>query len=440
MVIRKFYSNFKPGRSFLASFFLVISLSFLLISCASYTTQTKKMRQLFRGGSTNEALAALDESDLASAKQSRFLYLVERATLLDQLGQKALAHKHWEEAFRLSEKLYTTSISKEVATYIINDAMQDYRGEDYERVFVPLMKSLSYLDSRKKQKARVEARRVNLLLKEINGSYDNKKNRYSEDAFAMYLSGLILEANGDLDNALVSYKKSLDSYEGAFGIFSEGPPQSLVGQYLKLANQLGRKGVVKKITKDYPQISKKTKKNAVSSKTATVIVTHQVGFIPMKRQSEFVFSVGSQIVRASFPVIRPTSYGSWFGSPSVKIGKKIYQSELATDLGQIAAKTLEDQRGRMILKHGARLLAKGQIAEQARQNYGEAAGLLVNVFNLFTETADTRSWTTLPERIYLTKFQLKPGKHTIQTSTEGDLKNLSLNVKAGQTIFLNHRP
>ena len=425
------------GRSQLASFFILVFLSSFFWGCASYTTQTKKMRQMFRGNDYAEALAALDESELAKQSQSKFLFLVERATLLDRMGQRTLAQKFWEDAFKLSERLYTKSISKEVATYLINDSFQDYRGEDYERVFVPLMKAMSYLGVQKKSEAGVEARRMNQLLKQINSEYEGNKNSYREDGYAYYLSGLILKDRGDKDNALVAFRKAIKAFEGPFGKFSEGTPNGLVEETYFLAVDLGRSNVKEKLVKDFPFLKKQTKKD--KPKSSLLIVSHQVGMIPMKRQSEFVFRVGSQVVRASFPVIRPNSYGKWFVKPKVSIGSKTFKSELVSDLSEIASQTLEDQRGRMILKHGARLLAKGQIAEQARQNYGEAAGLLVNVFNLFTETADTRSWTTLPERIYVTRARIRPGKYKVQINTDGKIKEVSLNLKPGKTTFVNHR-
>ena len=58
----------------------------------------------------------------------------------------------------------------------------------------------------------------------------------------------------------------------------------------------------------------------------------------------------------------------------MKIEDKLFLAEPAQNYDYIAEKTLEDRRGRMILKAGARLLLKGQMVQQTREKYGELAG------------------------------------------------------------------
>ena len=77
-------------------------------------------------------------------------------------------------------------------------------------------------------KARVEARRINTRLNEINSQY-KKKNRYAEDAFGRYLAGLIYEARGEYDSAIVDYRKALQTYQGTYTkLFRTNAPKSLI--------------------------------------------------------------------------------------------------------------------------------------------------------------------------------------------------------------------
>ena len=145
--------------------------------------------------------------------------------------------------------------------------------------------------------------------------------------------------------------------------------------------------------------------------------------------------MGDQIVRFSFPVIYPRrSYR--FARTGVKIKRKLALAETAQNYDYIAEKTLEDRRARMLLKAGARLLLKGQMVQQTREKYGEFAGLVANVVAVATETADTRSWLTLPSVISVTRVALKPGSHELKIFTDGRLDLEEIKLRRGEVKIL----
>ena len=59
--------------------------------------------------------------------------------------------------------------------------------------------------------ALVEARKVDLKLKEYARQYEGK-NAYQEDAFARYLSGILYESTGEINDAFIAYKKAYEAY------------------------------------------------------------------------------------------------------------------------------------------------------------------------------------------------------------------------------------
>lgn len=399
-----------------------LALGFVIpafIGCASYTSQTKEMRSAIYDGDFSEALSALKKSSLAEQKASRFLFLVEKATLLGEIGQLDSAQSVWEQAYRLSQELYTKSISKELGTYVVSENLQDYAGEDYERVFIPFMKSLHFLKEKKEPAltlARVEAKRMIQLLKEINSIHNDDKNSYQEDGLAHFLVGLIFESLGELDSAVVAYKAALRAYEGSFGKFVPHPPRSLIQSLQVCLHRLRRSNELDKLKEDYAKDLMPKPEQA--SQQQSVVAIQLSGLIPRKIAKEFAFRVGSQIIRSSFPVLSRAPYAT--GRNKLTVGKKTYVSELASDLGKIAAHALNDKKDRMILKHGARLLAKGQVAEQARQQLGPFAGLIVNIFNIVTETADTRSWSSLPGKIYVNRVWIEKGVKKARLTTNSN--------------------
>ena len=103
----------------------------------------------------------------------------------------------------------------------------------------------------------------------------------------------------------------------------------------------------------------------------------------------------------------------------------------------IARQCLEDRRARMLVKSAARLIAKGQLTEEAAQSFGVLGQLLGNIFSVVTETADTRSWTLLPESYKVSRLSLPAGRHRLKIVTDGRLTDFKeVNVKAGQLVLL----
>jgi hypothetical protein len=195
-----------------------------------------------------------------------------------------------------------------------------------------------------------------------------------------------------------------------------------------------------KLEKDYPKLVELAKREdeELGAAWGEVVIVHELGHIATKSTSEFFITVGSQLVRFSFPVIKKReSYLEWRETGLKVSGGKFFRGENAADMDEIARATLDDRRGRMVAKQMTRLLAKGQLAEQARQNFGPLAGIAANVFTAVTETADTRSWTLLPEGYFITRARLKPGTYTIEVKTGGRIGQIkTIKVEPGKMILL----
>ncbi|MBM4253209.1 MAG: hypothetical protein FJ146_14665 [Deltaproteobacteria bacterium] len=410
----------------------------LMTACASYTDETQTIRIDYRDGSYQQAIAKIDKSSLTEDK-NKLLYNLEKAMILDRMGDVAKARTLLINADKIADDLYTTSISRTATSFVVSDASTDYSGEDYEKVAIHTELALSYIASGDLEAARVEARKINSKLAQINAAYEDHKDRYAEDAFARYLSGIIYEARGEVDDAIIDYNKALASYRGNFAQFvNGGVPDQLVKALYRLLAQRGRQDRMKELQRDFPRLVDAAKAELDDRDSGEVVVVHELGHIAIKTSESFAFTFGRQVVRFSFPVIRAQGR-SYFGQSGIITGSddKLHQAENVEDLNAIAHATLEDRRGRLVAKSAARLIAKGQIAEQAYQNYGPLAGLAVNIFAVVTETADTRSWTLLPESFAITRLRLKSGKHTIKIQSGGRRSKIeTVTVKKGEVLIL----
>ena len=419
------------NRLLLLAVFLVLACS-----CASYTEDNKRVRSSFLVGAYQEALRELEDSSVKTEKVSALLYHLEKSMILDRMGELGKSRKELFKADRIADKLFTVSVKNTAASFIVNERAQDYGGEDYEKIAIHTMLALSFLQEKDYKSALVQARKINTKLYEIVQDYDEKYRSYAEDAFARYLAGMIHHARGSIDDAIIDYKKALDLYEASsFQKFYVGSvPKGLVSSLYDLSLRRKRDKILKRLRKDYKGLIAKHEKHKSEYKSyGELAVIHEVGNIEIKRAKEFIFQFGKQVVRFSFPYIRDARhYKGGLTGVQLPNGSFLNASNVA-DMNAIAYQSLEDRRGRVLLKGAARLLAKGQLTEQAYQNFGVLGGLAANAFSAATESADTRSWTLLPEAFYVSKVILPVGEHALKLKSDGKIVDIvKVSIKKGQ--------
>lgn len=421
----------------LQAFFPLVFLYFS--ACASYTEETREIRSSYMARSYTKALEVLDMSSLKESSNNRLLYLLERAMILDRMGQRDRSRNLLIESDKLADQLYTVSVGRTALSFVMNDSSSDYSGEDYEKVAIHTEMALSFIDDNNLDSARVEARKINSKLNEIVATYGDKKTRYSEDAFALYLAATIYEAREEYDDAIIDYTKALNLYEGSYReLIRGGVPQQLIRSLYGVLHKRKRSDRIAEMDKKYQQELKGTAgQTARSDEYGDVVVIHERGHIAVKVTKDFVMGIGKQVVRFSWPVIQKTSRGGYQDSGlSVEGGEQV-TAENVQDMDAIASVCLDDRRLRMIAKQAARLLAKGQLTEQAYKNFGPLGGIAANIFSAVSETADTRSWTLLPESYYISRLRLKPGTHTVRIKTGGRQSRVEkIEIKKGKLVLL----
>jgi hypothetical protein len=131
--------------------------------------------------------------------------------------------------------------------------------------------------------------------------------------------------------------------------------------------------------------------------------------------------------------------------------------EVHADLGEpvedILRKDLSDRMPSIVVRAITRALIKYAAKEAAEKaggkndkGLGDILGVIVNAAGVLTEAADTRSWETLPAKIYVADIPLPPGKHTLralfQDSIGGTLYRQDfpeVDLQAGEMVYLRAR-
>ena len=113
------------------------------------------------------------------------------------------------------------------------------------------------------------------------------------------------------------------------------------------------------------------------------------------------------------------------------------------DVSAIARHTLEVKMPAITARAIARMALKDRLAKETEKKSGQLAGLVANLTAVMTETADTRSWLTLPDEIYLARLRLPEGVHDLDVEILGQGGGVlmrrhfeGIEIAAGETVFL----
>ena len=144
------------------------------------------------------------------------LYYLEEGMLHKMAGQYDQSEKAFEAAKDKMEALYTASISKGVASVLVNDNTTDYEGEPFENIMAHVYQALDYLETGKLENAAVISRQLDTKLTQLSEKKQGEDgNVYKCDPYANYLSGLIFEALQDWGSARITYERAYNCYENS---------------------------------------------------------------------------------------------------------------------------------------------------------------------------------------------------------------------------------
>ena len=278
----------------------------------------------------------------------------------------------------------------------------------------------------------------------LNDRYENKKNRYKRDAFAMNLMGIIYEASGDINNAFIAYRNAYQAYEEDYKIyFATVAPLQLKKDLLRSAYMNGFFDELKKFEKEFSMKYEPWEEKAGElvffwhNGLGPVKVEWSINFFIVKGQGGIVMFVNEEL-GLSFPFpLPPMGQGSgglgdlkfvrvafpkylegkpYYRSGELLSANKKYPLEVAENINEIAFKTLEDRMLRELATSLMRLALK-QTTEYEVHKKNENIGALLSVMNAFTEKTDTRNWQTLPFSISYARVPLKEGNNQIELKT-----------------------
>ena len=439
--------------------------------CASHSQSLREVREALTADNPSQALVVFREK---KEKPNDLLYLLERGYLEMAAGEYAASNATLEAAELRAEDLYTKSVTGELAALVTSDNVLPYRSYPYELAMIQYYRAFNYLALGLNDDALVEARKANQLLVELADEKEGK-NSYQNDAFLQYVTAMLYENAGETNDATVSYRNAYSVYADYEARYGVGPPPELKADLYRSLLALGADDEAAVLAADDEEIEGK----ALEGRDANVALFVETGFVPylepvdiilpifdFKEDEEYRNCDGCELAYAN---VLFTRYGNniyaYSGSgltldhvlrfafphlvdhPSSVAAAEVrgpdgqaVNVEPAEPLDAIARREFDDRLPKILLKTIGRALIK-EFARTRAKKSSDALGALINIANVATEQADTRTWLFLPRMISMVKLTLPPGPHHLDVifydgaGAETDRKTVAVDVKQGEMTF-----
>ena len=189
-----------------AVFAAAVITAVLFVACVS-SGNFENVKKSAACGDYQAALNRLEKNkDFLYAKQDRVLYNLDGGMLARFAGDYALSNEKLSKAEKLIDYYYAQSITQAVGSFMINDSLVDYAGEDYEDIYTNAFMALNYIQLGNTEDAFVEVRRIDNKIKRLSAKYQKAVLQFYDSALSRYISLLLYRSQGDLNNAEVDRK------------------------------------------------------------------------------------------------------------------------------------------------------------------------------------------------------------------------------------------
>lgn len=411
---------------------LLLLLAALLSSgCASYAQRANGVESLLAAGHLAEALARLEPK----GGGDEALVLLNRALVLRMQGDYAGSNAALARAKGVMGALEAVSVTEQTAALTVNETLRAYAGSPFERVLLHFYMALNYLQLGQPDDARVEALQVDQRLQQLGEGSDDPP--VGEVAVVRYLNGVIFEQLGEWSDAMIAYRKAYQAYVHA----DMRPPHSLGLALVRLADYLGMTDEQRRYEKVFA--IHEWEPLAEFRRQGEMILFIATGLAPHKRE-ESLNTIAPQsglMVRIALPGMSPRVQP--VGEVQVTVDGETDPAALAADIDRLGQQALAAELPAITARAIARAVVKYRAAKEVdRRN--EGLGALMNIAGMLTERADTRSWFTLPQRLYLQRRALPPGRHSVRVSLYDHAGRLlaekhfaDVSLQAGDKVYLS---
>lgn len=456
--------------------FLFFAFCFLLVAgCAG--PRTMLMERVRADLSASEYQKAFTAYQKKIGQSNDVEQLLNLGLLAFEAGDYPASHKAFESADRLAEERQTKSLSREAAGIAISDRIRAYQGTDFDKGMLHYYRALAYVAAGDLSEATVEGRRIASYLEVLSR---DGKHTYRDDAFLQWFNGSLYQSFGQVNDAWISFKRARELYSNYYGV---PEPAFLCPLSMQTARESHLTDAAAELQSSCPDAD-----SVLHSGYGRVVIICETGIAPPIRETNLVFPIFTEdqtafaddeerdryahevygrrdehdyggrklkyLLRVALPIYADDSQGSQVSDVVVRdSAEHVCKAELMENVGAVLQQDLKDRYPAIAVRAIIRALIKYAAKEGAEKlgkkdsdALGSILGALVNAAGVASEAADTRSWETLPDRIYVADFQLPPGTHSLSALFQNGRGGVvtrhdfpPVDVKKGKIIFLRVR-
>ncbi|OGU17788.1 MAG: hypothetical protein A2076_10795 [Geobacteraceae bacterium GWC2_53_11] len=449
----------------------VLALFLVMTGCAATSTFTAYPHKIHPLMASLASRTPLDLSQcLLSECQSKdlILYNMERGRYAQIVGKNDVSMADFKTSMdKISENdqkalISASDVGANVAATLVNDNAIPYEGEGYERVLLHHYQALNYLKKKDVEGAGVEVRRANAeqneslkrFEKELEKSQEeaSEKNvtasssskidtQYAQmdevagkvknsfqNAYTFYLSGFVYELLQQPNDAYIDYKKALEIY-----------PENkyLQKDVLRLAAKLDMRDDLDELSKRFSLDPSQKFVLESAAGSGELLVLFEDGFAPEKHEVKISLPINRNIVSIAFPIYQE----KWSSQTPLLLlnnNELIGNTEPICDIRALAVKALKEKVPMLATRQIIRAVAKAVTASEAKKKMGELGQFAANVWNIVSESADLRSWLTLPSNAQILRTTLPAGSYklSLKHPMAGGSPTVNVEIAAnGKTVL-----
>lgn len=448
----------------------------VVAACATYSDRTQAMRDAvgqadYDGGlhQLNALLKVNSSEQLPTKWKKNFeLVVLERATVLQAKRDYDLSARDFQVVDKELELLdIARDGAGQIGKYIFSDSAPKYKSPPTEKLALNAMNLCNYLVRGDLDGAKVEARRFTVM-RDYFRDYDPE---HEHGAFGSYLAGFTFEYDGNAEEALRYYDEALQERE--FSSLRAVVPRlaarssfrgKRIGEYISEGG--APNGLTDPFGSGSATPSGEGSAGANVADEGELLVVAKIGRVPYKVPVRL--PIGAAIGLAGAYVTGNTKlleYGMFkvvvypelvgaddlFDVATLTVAGTAVKLDLATDLAREITAEYEELKPKIIGAALTRMIARAAAAEGARaagRQAEGAAGLVgflaaaaVEGSMVALDKPDTRSWTTLPARVYVGRTRLPAGKHQIVVKASGpgghELHTQEVEVRPGRFVVVD---
>ena len=429
-----------------------ISVLLLVAGCAAVRNYDFELSGTLNAAALGDVDGALKRLEANNPQaQKDLLYFFERGMLErlryrydDSLKAWTAAQQYIESA----DKRSAADLLRNASSFVVSDKLRAYEAHDYEKVMLLTYMALDELAKGQYEQARVAIKQTHELeasiglarAKALADTEAEAKKRGASTSFKE-LNGYPVETidNPEVNGLKNSYQSALSHYLAGFVYEALGEP-SLAAPGYRLANELQpNKPALEEALRGLDQ-----RVSAAPDGMVDVLFIVSSGSAPALRAQQFRLPVpindATVLISYSFPVLLP---GGFQDSPNeITIGgaQRVALTPL-TSIALMARRSLKDDMPGIMLRATVRATTSAMLQYQAQRQHRDsqaaaAVGIAAIAASALLQTADDRTWRSLPAEVSIARVRLPPGVHdvTLASAFAGE-QRVRINVSGRYAVI-----